>query len=75
MKAYGNHFRVEDSKNILLSTYDSGIALVFDMPSIDIRDVSMNYVRILENIFKLDYGLVRTPMILFMCKWVKWEDN
>jgi len=29
-KAYGNHFKVEDSKSKLLQTYDSGIAFVFE---------------------------------------------
>jgi hypothetical protein len=71
MKAYGNHFKVEDSKNILLSTYDSGIALVFDMPSIDTINASMNYVGVLKNIFKLYYGPMQMPMILFMCEWIK----
>lgn len=74
-KAYGNHFRVEDSKSILLFTYDNGIALVFDMPSIDTINASMNYVGVLKNIFKLYYGPMRTPMILFMCEWIKWRDN
>jgi hypothetical protein len=30
MKAYGNHFRVEDLKNRLLQTFNSGIASMFE---------------------------------------------
>lgn len=55
MKAYGNHYRVENSKNNLLSTFDSGIVSVFDMPTrdVDVRNVSMNYVGVLKDIFRL----------------------
>jgi len=59
MKAYGDHFRVEDSKNLLLSTYDNGITSVFDMPSIDTRDVSMNYVGVLK---------ISSNLIMVQCK-------
>jgi hypothetical protein len=34
MKAYGNHFRVEDQQSRTLKTYDSGVASVFHMPSV-----------------------------------------
>jgi len=54
MKTYGNQFRVEDSMSTLSSTYDSGIALIFDMPTIDTSDVYVNYVGVLKDIFKLD---------------------
>jgi hypothetical protein len=40
MKAYGNHFRVEDSKNNSMQTFDNGIASIFDMPTFDARDPS-----------------------------------
>jgi hypothetical protein len=32
MKAYGNHYKIANSKTGLLQTYDSGIVLVFDVP-------------------------------------------
>lgn len=69
MKAYGNHYRVENSKNNLLSTVYSGIVLVFDMPTrdVDARNVSMNYVGVLKDIFKLDYGPMQTHVIIFRC--------
>ncbi len=41
MKAYGNHFKVEDSKSKLLQTYDSGIANVFEQQTIDAREVKV----------------------------------
>lgn len=77
MKAYGNHYRVENSKNNLLSTFDSGIVLVFDMPTrdVDARNVSMNYVGVLKDIFRLDYGPMQTHVIIFRCEWIKWRDN
>jgi hypothetical protein len=71
MKTYGNHFRVEDSKSILSSTYNSGIASIFDMPTIDTSDVFVNYVGVLKDIFKLDYGLVHTLVVLLKCEWIK----
>jgi len=73
MKAYGNHYRVENSKNNLLSTFDSGIVSVFDMPTrdVDVRNVSMNYVGVLKDIFRLDYGPMQTHVIIFRCEWIK----
>ncbi len=67
MKAYGNHYKVEYSKTRLLQTYDSGIASVFDVPIQDAANVSVNYVGVLKDILKLDYGPVHTPIILFRC--------
>jgi hypothetical protein len=66
MRAFGNHFRVEDSQSALLQTYDSGIASIFEMPYVDSEsEVSLNYVGVLQDILKLDYGPLRTPVILF----------
>ena len=76
MRAFGNHFRVEDSQSALLQTYDSGIASIFEVPTIDSQsEVSLNYVGVLQDILKLDYGPLRTPVILFRCEWLKREDN
>jgi hypothetical protein len=33
MKAFGNHFRVDDAASAELQTYDSGIAFVFEVPT------------------------------------------
>ena len=76
MRAFGNHFRVQDSQSALLQTYDSGIASIFEMPAVDSESkVSLNYVGVLQDILKLDYGPLRTPVILFQCEWLKREDN
>jgi hypothetical protein len=75
MKAFGNHFRVEDNSSCCLQTYDSGVASMFQVPSADATDVSVNYVGVLKDILKLNYGPVRTPIILFRCEWMKRRDN
>jgi hypothetical protein len=49
-KQLGNHFKVEDLKNNSMQTYDNDIALVFDMPTIDVRDFSMNFVGVLKKL-------------------------
>jgi hypothetical protein len=74
LKAYGNHYRVENSKIELLQTYDSEIALVFDVPIQDVV-IFVNYVGVLKDILKLEYGPLHTPIILFRCEWMKHEDN
>jgi hypothetical protein len=57
MKAYGNHFRVEDPKNRLLQTFDSGIVSMFEQQIVDVKDqMSIQYVGVLKDILKLDYG-------------------
>lgn len=71
MKAYWNHFEVEDSRSYSLQTFDSGVAYVFDMPTTNVFEVFVNYVGILKNIFKLDYGLMHNHVIIFRCEWIK----
>jgi len=56
MKVFGNHFRVDEDASKRLRTYDSRVASVFEIPSLDLRDVSVHYVRVLKDILKLDYG-------------------
>jgi hypothetical protein len=56
MKAYGNHFRIENSKSLLLNTYDSVIALIFDQPTLDATNIYVNYVGVLKGVFRFDYG-------------------
>jgi hypothetical protein len=68
MKAFGNHFRVEDEAT-------SRIASVFVVPTEDARDVSVNYVGVLKDILKVDYGPMRQPVILLRYEWIKREDN
>ena len=76
MRAFGNHFRVEDAQSSVLQTYDSGIASIFEMPAANPESkVSLNYVGVLQDILKLDYGPLRTPVILFRCEWLKRGDN
>jgi hypothetical protein len=75
MKAFGNHFRVLDDTTNRMKTYDSGITSVFDVPTEDARNVSVNYVGVLKDILKLDYGPMRTPVILLRCEWIKKSDN
>jgi hypothetical protein len=59
-----------------LQTYDSGIASLFEMPTANSQsEVSLHYVGVLQDILKLDYGPLRTPVILFRCEWFKREDN
>jgi hypothetical protein len=50
MKAYGNHFRVDDPENKFLQTYDSGIASMFEQQIVDAREMSIQYVGILKDI-------------------------
>jgi hypothetical protein len=71
MKAYRNHYKVEDSKSGLLQTYDNGIASVFDVSTQDAANVSVNYVGVLKDILKHNYGLIHTPIIIFSCEWMK----
>jgi hypothetical protein len=71
MKAYTNHFRVEDSKSNSMQTFDSGIASVFDMLTLDAKDLSLNFGGVLKDISKLDYGRFHTSIIIFRCEWIK----
>jgi hypothetical protein len=75
MKAFGNHFRVEDAAFIELQMYDSGIVYVFEVSTANADEVSLNYVGVLKDILKLDYKPLHTPMIILCCKWMKMQDN
>jgi hypothetical protein len=37
--------------------------------------MSIQYVGVLKDILKLDYGHVQSPIIIFRCEWMKQEDN
>jgi hypothetical protein len=75
MKAFGNHFRAEDLATTQMQTYDSGVASVFQVPGADATEVSVNYVGVLKDILKLDYGPVRAPVVLLRCQWLKRQDT
>jgi hypothetical protein len=75
MMAFGNHFRVEDAASVELETFDSRIAFVFEVPTANADEVSMNYVGVLKYILKLDYGPVHIPVIILHYEWMKRHDN
>ena len=75
MKAYGNHFRVDDHQTTTLQTYDSGVASVFHLSGTESDSPTLNYVGVLKDILKLNYGPLRTPIIIFRCEWMKQHDN
>jgi hypothetical protein len=75
MRAFGHHFRVDDEAANRLQMYNSGIASIFNVPTEDARDVSVNYVGVVKNILKLNYGALHNPVILLRCEWIKREDN
>jgi hypothetical protein len=66
---------VEDEASSRMLTYDNSVASVFQVPVLDARDVPVNYVGVIKNILKLDYGLLSSPVILLQCQWAKWTDN
>ncbi len=65
MKAYENHFKVEDLKSNSMQTFDNGNTSIFDMSTFDVKDLSLNFVEVLKDIFKLDYGHLHTPIVIF----------
>ena len=75
MKAYVNHFRVDDQQFATFQTYNSGVASVFHMFSTESDLTTLNYVGVLKDILKLNYGPLRTPIIVFRCEWMKQCDN
>jgi hypothetical protein len=75
MKAFGNHFRVEDEASARMQTYDSGVASVFEVPTVHATDISVNYVGVVKDILKLDYGPLSRSIVLLRCQWVKRSDN
>jgi hypothetical protein len=68
MKAFGNHFRVEDETFSGMQTYNSGFASVFDVPIINTHDVSVNNVGVLKDILKLNYRSMHISVIFFCCE-------
>lgn len=74
IKAFGNHFRVDDSNTVELKSYNSGVASVFEQPTENVVDESVNYVGVLKDILLLDYGGLSTQIILLRCEWIKPQD-
>ena len=75
MKAFGNHFRVDDDASARMLTYDSRIASVFEVSIGDATDVFVNYIGFVKDIFKFDYRPLLRPIVLLRCKWAKWADS
>ena len=75
MLSYGSHFHVDDGDTARFQTYNCRVASVFQVPSVDARDVSVHYVGVLKDILKLDYRPTHSPIVLFRCEWVKSHDN
>jgi hypothetical protein len=73
MKAFGKKFRIDDAASAELLTYD--IAFVFEVPTANWTEVFVNYVGVLKDILKLDYGPLHTLVIILRCEWMKRQDN
>jgi hypothetical protein len=71
--AYGNDFQIEDGSTNMLVAYASGVASGFQQSegSEDVVLGVIQYVGILKQILKLDYGPMSSPIVLFRCSWVK----
>jgi hypothetical protein len=50
LKAYGNHFRMDDPKNKFLQTYDNAIASIFEQQIVDVKKMSIQYVGVIKDI-------------------------
>jgi hypothetical protein len=46
-----------------MQTYDISIASIFNVPIEDTRDLSVNYIEVVKDILKLNYGAVRNPVV------------
>jgi hypothetical protein len=51
-----------------MQMYNSGFAYIFDVPTTNARDMLENYIVVLKNILKLNYGSMCTPVILVRCE-------
>ena len=73
MKAYGNHWRVEDEVTSSWTNYDCGVAC-FEAND-QVQRTGKDYVGILQDILVPDYGDLKTQVIIFSCVWKKRTDN
>jgi hypothetical protein len=58
-----------------MQTYDNGVVSLFTIPTTDARDVSVNYIGVVKDIFKLNYGPLSSSIVLLRCQWAKQRDN
>jgi hypothetical protein len=77
MKAYGNHFCVDDESFSLCLTFNSNVASVFKQVGGNGNDVlrPIQYVGSLKQILQLDYGPISSTILLFQGNWVKNGTN
>ena len=75
MKAFGYHFRINDEAASLMQMYNSGIASIFNIPTEDAKDVSINFIEVVKDTLKLNYGTMCNLVILERCEWIKKGDN
>ncbi len=67
MKAYGDHFRVDDEQTHLLVTYDYSVKYIFQQSQGNENNVldQIQYVGTLKQILQLAYGPMSSPIFLF----------
>jgi hypothetical protein len=69
IKAFGNNFCVEDATSTHMQTYDNGVVSLFIVPTVDTRDVPVNYIGVVKDIFKLNYGPLSLPRVVILGVW------
>jgi hypothetical protein len=52
-------------------SYDNGITSIFEQQTFDVKKMFVQYVGVLKDILKLNYGSVQTPIVIFKCEWIK----
>ena len=75
IKAFGNHFRVNDDRTETLDTYDCGVACLHEWVTEEGEVMKRHTVGEIMDILVLNYGKLFTPIILFRCTWIKATDN
>lgn len=75
MVTFGNHFCAHDVNTTHFLSYNSSVASVFQQPSKDASESSVNYVEELKDVLELDNGALSSKIILMGCEWVKTTDN
>jgi len=73
--AFGNHFRMDDATSARLRSYNTGVVLVFKLPSKNAEDLSMNDIGMLKDILLSDYKGLIIQINLLQYKWRKAHDN
>ncbi len=78
VKAYGNHFRVNECNTKGMVTFDYGLLTsIFGQQQAHMGDgdTMVEYVGFIKDIFKMDYRPISTPIILMQCAWVKTRND